>query len=310
MANISAKEVAELRKKTGCGMMECKNALVEANGNMDEAIKVLRERGIAVAAKKQDRIAAEGVVDIAIEGNVGAIIEVNAETDFVAKNEVFTTFVKDLLHIIINERPADVAALNTCKFDGELTVEEKLKELIFKIGEKMTIRRFDIIEGDLVSYIHGKGQIGVIVKFDSADAAKANEGYAEAKKNVALHIAAVTSVPYLTKEDVPASVLDEEKSILLAQLANDPANSKKPQAVLEKIVVGRLGKFYEANCLLEQEYVKAENKESVGKYLEMTGKEFGGDIKIASFLRYEKGEGLQKREEDFAAEIEKMVNNK
>ncbi len=310
MANISAKDVAELRKKTGCGMMECKKALVEADGNMEEAIKVLRERGIAVAAKKADRIAAEGIVDIAIEGNVGAIIEVNSETDFVAKNETFTTFVASLLHIIIANKPADVAALNACIYEGETTVEAKLKELIFQIGENMSIRRFDVVEGDLVSYIHGKGALGVLVKFDADDAAKANEGYAEMKKNIALHIAAQTAVPYICRDEVPASVIEEEKSVLLAQLANDPANAKKPQQVLDKIVTGRLSKFYEANCLLDQEYVKAENKENVAKYLEDCGKTFGGAVKIASFLRYEKGEGLQKREEDFAAEIDKLVNNK
>ncbi|MBQ3066091.1 MAG: elongation factor Ts [Clostridia bacterium] len=310
MANISAKDVAELRKKTGCGMMECKNALVEANGNMDEAIKVLRERGIAVAAKKADRIAAEGLVDIAIEGNVGAIIEVNSETDFVAKNDTFKAFVAQLLHIIITEKPADVAALLGCTYEGETTVEAQLKQMIFTIGENMSIRRFDLIEGDLVSYIHGKGSIGVIVKFDADEAVVANEGYAEAKKNIALHIAAQNVVPYIAKEDVPAAVIEEEKSVLLAQLANDPANAKKPAQVLDKIVIGRLGKFYESNCLLEQEYVKAENKESVAKYLEACGKAFGGNIAVASFFRYEKGEGLQKREEDFAAEIEKMVNKK
>ena len=190
MANISAKDVAELRKKTGCGMMECKNALVEANGNMDEAIKILRERGIAVAAKKADRIAAEGLVDIAIENGVGAIIEVNSETDFVAKNDTFKAFVAQLLHIIITEKPADVAALLACTYEGETNVEAQLKQMIFTIGENMSIRRFDIIEGDLVSYIHGKGSIGVIVKFEADEAAAANEGYAEVKKNVALHVAA------------------------------------------------------------------------------------------------------------------------
>ncbi len=310
MANISAKDVAELRKKTGCGMMECKKALVEADGNLEEAIKVLRERGIAVAAKKADRIAAEGLVDIAIEGNVGAILEVNSETDFVAKNDTFKAFVSKLLHIIISEKPADVAALLACTYEGETTVEAELKQMIFTIGENMSIRRFDLIEGDLVSYIHGKGSIGVIVKFDADDAAKAWDGFAEAKKNIALHIAAQAAVPYIAKEDVPASVIEEEKSVLMAQLANDPANAKKPAQVLEKIVVGRLGKFYESNCLLEQEYVKAENKESVAKYLEACGKACGGNMTVASFFRYEKGEGLLKREEDFAAEIEKMVNNK
>ncbi len=307
MAVITAKEVAELRRKTGCGMMECKKALVEADGNIDEAVKVLRERGIAVAAKKADRIAAEGIVDIAVEGNTGAIIEVNAETDFVAKNEKFQSFVKDLLHVLIADKPANVEALGACKLADGTTVDEMLKQMIFTIGEKMTIRRFDLMEGDLVTYIHGKGQIGVIVKFDSDEAAKNHPGYAEMKKNIALHIAAVNAVPYLTKADVPASVIEEERSVLLAQLANDPANAKKPEAVLHKIVEGRLGKFYQENCLLEQEYVKAENKESVADYLAACAKAFGGAVKVDSFFRYEKGEGLQKREDDFAAEIEKMV---
>ena len=171
--------------------------------------------------------------------------------------------------------------------EGETTVEAQLKQMIFTIGENMSIRRFDVIEGDLVSYIHGMGSIGVIVKFEADEAAAANEGYAEVKKNVALHVAAQAAVPYIAREDVPASVIAEEKSVLLAQLANDPANAKKPQQVLEKIVEGRLGKFFEANCLLEQEYVKAENKESVAKYLADSGMAFGGSIKVANFFRYE-----------------------
>jgi elongation factor Ts len=291
-------------------MMDCKKALTEADGNVDKAIELLREKGLAAQAKKASRIASEGMVDTYIADGVGVMIEVNSETDFVAKNDTFKAFVANLLHIIITEKPADVAALLAATYEGETTVEAQLKQMIFTIGENMSIRRFDIIEGDLVSYIHGKGSIGVIVKFEADEAAAANEGYAEVKKNVALHVAAQAAVPYIAREDVPASVIAEEKSVLLAQLANDPANAKKPQQVLEKIVEGRLGKFFEANCLLEQEYVKAENKESVAKYLADSGKAFGGSIKVANFFRYEKGEGLQKREEDFAAEIEKMVNNK
>jgi elongation factor Ts len=310
MANISAKMVGDLKKKTGAGLMDCKRALVETDGDVDAAIKILREKGLAAAAKKADRIAADGLVSVLKDGDTVAMVEVNSETDFVAKNDTFKAFVANLLHIIITEKPADVAALLAATYEGETTVEAQLKQMIFTIGENMSIRRFDIIEGDLVSYIHGKGSIGVIVKFEADEAAAANEGYAEVKKNVALHVAAQAAVPYIAREDVPASVIAEEKSVLLAQLANDPANAKKPQQVLEKIVEGRLGKFFEANCLLEQEYVKAENKESVAKYLADSGKAFGGSIKVANFFRYEKGEGLQKREEDFAAEIEKMVNNK
>lgn len=308
MANITAKDVAALRAKTGCGMMECKKALVEADGNMDEAVKVLRERGLAVAAKKADRIAAEGIVDILVQGNTAAIIEVNSETDFVGKNEAFRAFVAGILRTILRDKPASVAELNACKFeDTDDTVEAKMKDMIFTIGENMSIRRFDIVSGELSTYIHGKGSIGVIVAFDADDTAKAAEGFAEMKKNVALHIAAVSAVPYLNRESVPASVINEEMEILKAQMANDPKFANKPAAALEKIVQGKLGKFYETNCLLEQEYVKAENKENVGTYVANCAKAFGGAVSIKSFVRYEKGEGLQKREEDFAAEIEKMV---
>jgi len=308
MAAITAKMVADLRTKTGCGMMDCKKALTESNGDFDGAVKFLREKGLAVAAKKSDRIAAEGVVDILVseDGKTAAMIEVNAETDFVAKNEKFLDFVKGLLKTIIATKPADVAELLTKNFDGtEMTVEAKLKDMIFTIGENMNIRRFLVVEGVLTSYIHGKGSTGVIVKFDADDAAVANEGFAAFAKNIALQVAAMP-VLYLDKESVPAKDLEEEKSVILAQLANDPKNANKPAQILEKMVVGKLGKFYEKNCLLEQAYVK-DDKMSVGKYVEASAKEFGGSIKVTGFFMYEKGEGLEKREDDFAAEIEKMV---
>lgn len=308
MAAISAKDVAELRKKTGCGMMECKNALVEANGNMDEAVKVLRERGLAVAAKKADRIAAEGIVDILTEGNVSAMIEVNSETDFVAKNESFREFVRGILKTIIAQRPADVEALKACKFaGGDLTVEDKIKEMIFTIGEKMDIRRFVIVEGVTSSYIHGGGSIGVIVKFDTDDAAKNHPDFAEFAKNIALQAAAYP-VEYLNIEVVPASRIAEEREIIMTQINNDEKNAKKPAQIKEKMVDGKIGKFYEANCLLEQAYVKDDSM-SVKKYVEASAKEFGGQIAVVDFYRFEKGEGIQKREENFAEEISKMVNN-
>ncbi len=307
MAAISAKDVAELRKKTGCGMMECKNALVEADGNMDEAIKVLRERGLAVAAKKADRIAAEGIVDILTEDNVSAMIEVNSETDFVAKNESFREFVRGILKTIIAQRPADVAALKACKFaDADITVEDKIKEMIFTIGEKMDIRRFVVVEGVTSSYIHGGGSIGVVVKFDADDAAKNNAGFAEFAKNIALQAAAYP-VEYLNIEAVPASRIAEEREIIMSQINNDEKSAKKPEQIKEKMVDGRIGKFYEANCLLEQAYVK-EDSMSVKKYVEASAKEFGGKIAVTAFYRFEKGEGIQKREENFAEEINKMVN--
>ena len=308
MAAITAKMVADLRTKTGCGMMDCKKALAESNGDFDGAVKFLREKGLAVAAKKADRIAAEGVVDILVseDGKTAAMIEVNAETDFVAKNEKFLDFVKGLLKTIIATKPADVAELLTKNFDGtEMSVEAKLKDMIFTIGENMNIRRFLVVEGVLTSYIHGKGSTGVIVKFEADDAVASNEGFAAFAKNIALQVAAMP-VLYLDKDSVPAKDLEEEKSVILAQLANDPKNANKPAQILEKMVVGKLGKFYEKNCLLEQAYVK-DDKMSVGKYVEASAKEFGGSIKVVGFFMYEKGEGLEKREDDFAAEIEKMV---
>ena len=307
MAAITAKDVAELRKKTGCGMMECKNALVEANGNMDEAIKVLRERGLAVAAKKADRIAADGLVDTLTVGDVTAIIEVNTETDFVAKNESFREFVRGLLTTIVDKKPADVAALSACQYlDTDMDVNAKLNDMVFTIGEKLDIRRFDIINGTTSTYIHGNGSIGVVVSFDADDAAKNNAGFAEFAKNIALQVAAYP-VEYLNREAVPASRIAEEREIIMTQINNDEKNAKKPEQIKEKMVDGKIGKFFEANCLLEQGYVK-DDALSVQKYVEASAKEFGGNITVTGFVRYEKGEGIQKREENFAEEISKMVN--
>ncbi len=305
MANISAKDVAELRKQTGIGMMECKKALVEADGDFEAAIKILREKGeLKAQSKIENRIAADGIVDIMKEGDITAMIEVNSETDFVAKNESFKEFVKDLLKTILANKPADVEALMAGPYiDGTCTVEEKLKEQIFKIGEKLSIRRFAVVEGLTSTYIHGAGSIGVVVRFDTDCAGK--DGFDEFAKNIALQIGAYPT-PYLSRDDVPAAVLESEKSILLAQIANDPANAKKPDAIKEKMVLGRLGKFYENNCLVDMAYVK-EDDMKVGQYVEKTAKELGGKIAITSFFRFEKGEGIQKKEEDFAAEIEKLA---
>ncbi len=308
MANISAKDVAELRKQTGIGMMECKKALVEADGDFDAAIKLLREKGeLKAQSKIESRIAADGVVDIMKEGNLTAMIEVNSETDFVAKNESFKTFVKNLLKTILATKPANVDELMAATYvDGSCTVDEKLKEEIFKIGEKLSIRRFALVEGMTSTYIHGAGSIGVIAKFDTDCADK--DGFEEFAKNIALQIGAYPT-PYLNREAVPASVIESEKEILLAQIANDPANANKPDAIKEKMVMGRIGKFYENNCLVDMAYVK-EDDMKVGQYVANTAKALGGYIAIASFCRFEKGEGIQKREEDFAAEIEKLTSGK
>ncbi len=308
MAEIKAKDVAELRAKTGCGMMDCKKALVEADGNFEEAVKLLREKGLSVAAKKEGRIAAEGLVDILVDGDVAAMIEVNSETDFVAKNASFQEFVKGLLKTIIANRPADVEALLASKYiDSDDTVESVLKDKIFVIGEKLTIRRFLVTEGTLSTYIHGIGTTGVIVSFDADETAKNHAGFAEMAKNIALQIAAGSPPAYVAKEDVPQSAIDEELNILVAQAKNDPKLSSKPDDILKKIVSGKIGKFYERVCLNEQAYVK-DDAMSVGKYVESCAKEFGGKVSVKAFYLYEKGEGLTKREENFADEIAKMVN--
>jgi elongation factor Ts len=304
MAEISAKAVAELRKQTGCGMMDCKNALKDANGDFEAAVKILREKGMAATAKKASRIAAEGLVDIMTIDNVTAIVEVNSETDFVAKNAVFQEFVKSILKTIIANKPADVDALLACNAaDGEGTVAEALNEHTYKIGEKLSIRRFVVVDGVVSTYIHGLGTTGVVVSFETDLADKAE--FQECAKNVALQTAAM-SVSYLDKESVPASVLAEEKAILIKQMEQDPKMAGKPQQVLEKIVEGKLGKYYENNCLLEQAYVKDDSM-SVSKYVASVAKALGGSIKVTGYVRFDKGEGLEKREEDFAAEIAKMV---
>ena len=307
MANITAKDVAALRAKTGIGMMECKKALVEANGDMEEAVKILRKRGeLKAEAKAATRIAADGIVDILKDGDTTAMIEVNTETDFVAKNATFQEFVKNLLKTVIANKPADVDALLASDYiDGGVTVEAKLKEMIFVIGEKISIRRFVVVEGLTSTYIHGNGSIGVIAKFETDAETAVKDEFVEFSKNIALQIGAYTT-PYLDRESVPASVIEEEKAIVLAQMANDPKNAGKPQQILEKMVIGKLGKFYENNCLLDMDYIKDDDLK-VGKYVEKTAKELGADLKVVSFTRFEKGEGIEKREENFADEIAKLA---
>ena len=306
MAAITAKAVAELRAKTNCGMMECKKALTEAEGNFDEAIKILREKGLATAAKKADRIAAEGVVDILREGKTAAMIEVNAETDFVAKNDTFVEFVKGLLRTIIANRPADVEALKALPFDGTSdTVADALVAKIAVIKENISIRRFVIVDGQLNSYIHGHGTTGVIVKFDTDDATAATPAFAEMSKNVALQVAAM-NCEFVNRDAVPAARLAEEKEIIATQIKNDPKNASKPDAIIEKMAVGKLGKFFEQVCLADQAYVKDDSM-SVAKYVESVAKELGAKITLVDFYRYEKGEGLQKKEDNFADEIASLV---
>lgn len=300
--SFTAKDVQALREKTGCGMMDCKKALQSADGNMDKAIEFLREKGLAAAAKKSGRIAAEGIVyaDVNKESKVGVLIEVNSETDFVASNASFQELVKICAKTIEKQNPADVDALLAMKADGsDLTVAELLQEKVLTIGENIKVRRFTRFEGDIVTYIHGGGRIGVMVKFDTDVASK--EGFEEYGKDVAMQIAAINP-PYLDKETVPAEALEEEKKVLTAQAMNEG----KPQNIAEKIVMGRLKKFYKENCLVEQDFVKNGDL-TVNKYTAETAKKLGGSIKIVQFARYEKGEGLQKRQDNLAEEVANMV---
>jgi elongation factor Ts len=305
MANITAKDVASLRAKTGIGMMECKKALVEADGDMDKALKILRERGLAVAAKKESRIAADGVVAILKNGNTTAMIEVNSETDFVAKNETFRAFVNTLLEVIVASKPANIDELLAADCGG-ITVDAKLKEMIFAIGEKINIRRFVVKEGVTSTYVHGNGVAGVIVRFET-DADTTSDAFAKLSKNIALQIAAGSPPSYVSREDVPAAVLEEEKNIQVAALKNDPKNAGKPDNILEKIVLGRMGKFYEAACLLDQSYILDDDL-TVGKYIAAASKEMGASVKVVDFVLYEKGEGIEKREDNFAEEIAKLTS--
>lgn len=304
---FTASDVKTLRERTGCGMMDCKKALSETNGDMDKAIDILREKGLAAAAKKAGRIAAEGMVYAYVDEDkkVGVIIEVNSETDFVSKNADFQAFVKKLAEIVADKAPADIDALMELPYDDKFNVAQALQDKILVIGENIKIRRFARYEGNLVSYVHGGGRIGVIVKFEADDTAANSDKLIEAGKDVAMQIAALNA-PYLNRESVPADVIEKEKEILIAQIQNDPKNSKKPQNIIDKMVDGRIGKYYTLNCLEDQAFVK-DGDITVGQYIENTAKEIGGKMKIVEYVRFEKGEGLQKREDNFADEVASMV---
>lgn len=298
---ISAKDVNELRKMTGVGMMDCKKALTETDGDVDKAIELLREKGLASQAKKADRVAAEGMVvaKVNADNTVGAVVEVNSETDFVANTDEFKAFVNTVADTIIEKNPADIEALKACTVaGGTATVEEALQELFLKIRENLQIRRFVRLEGILVPYIHGGGKIGVMVK---AEAPEATEGVLTAAKDCALQVAAMNP-PYLCREDVPAEVLDNEKKIILAQMAEDPKMASKPEQVKEKIAEGKVGKYYSENCLLEQTFVK-DSSMNVQQYVDSVAK----GTKIVEFVRYERGEGIEKRVDNFADEIASMI---
>jgi len=306
---ITAAMVKDLREASGAGMMDCKKALTETDGNMEEAMEQLRKNGQAKAEKKASRIAAEGVCRIAVEGNGrAAVVEVNSETDFVAKNEKFTTYVENVAKQALSSKSQnmDEFMAEAWKEDTSKTVSETLVEMISVIGEKLSIRRYEVVEGSaVVGYLHGAGRIGVLV---AADATVVNDAVMEALKNIAMQIAALNP-KYIDKSEIAADFVDHEKEILMAQIMNDPNESKKPQKVIEGMVMGRISKELKEICLLDQVYVKAEDgKQTVAQYLVQVGKENGTEIKIPKFVRYETGEGLEKKNEDFAAEVAAQMN--
>ena len=301
---ITAQDVKNLREMTGVGMMDCKKALAATEGDVDKAIEWLREKGLAASAKKAGRIAAEGMAYATVVDGVGVVVEVNAETDFVGKNEKFVDFVKGVAATVAKENPADLDALMECKYNGtDLTVTQQQQEMVLVIGENIKVRRFARFEGGVsVAYVHAGGKIGVLVNLDTDLPAEKVE---EVGKDVAMQIAALNP-RFWDKSQVTQDVLDEEKKIMMVQMANDPKMASKPEQVREKIVVGKLNKFYAENCLLQQEFVK-DNSMSVEQYIAACAKELGGTITFKNAVRFEKGEGIEKKQENFAAEIASMV---
>ena len=301
---ITAKEVQALREMTGVGMMDCKKALTATDGDMDKAVEWLREKGMAASAKKASRIAAEGMAYATVIDGVGVVVEVNAETDFVGKNEKFVDFVKGVAATVAKENPADLDALMECKYAGtDLTVTQQQQEMVLVIGENIKVRRFArFADGISVAYVHAGGKFGVLVNLESDLPADKVE---EVGKDVAMQIAALNP-RFSDKTQVTQDVLDEEKKVMLAQMANDPKMASKPEQVREKIVMGKMNKFYAENCLLQQEFVK-DNSMSVEKYIASSAKALGGTITFKNAVRFEKGEGIEKKQENFAAEIASMV---
>jgi elongation factor Ts len=296
MAKITAADVKKLREETGAGMMDCKKALGEVDGNHDAAVDFLRKKGLSAASKKAGRVAAEGIVATATQGNASVVLEVNAETDFVSKNDQFVAFVDALNALILDKRPADVEALKALPFDGELNVEQALSQLIATIGENMSIRRFAVLEseGATASYIHGAGKIGVLVaiKGETSDALK------EVARGVAMHVAAVNP-QFVSRDEVTGDAIERERKVL----TDRALASGKPAAIVEKIVTGQMNKFYSENCLLDQEFVM-DSDTTVGKAI----KAVQADAELVGMVRFGLGEGIEKEESDFAAEVAAQVN--
>ena len=302
---FTAKDVVALREKTGCGMMDCKKALAASDGDMEAAVNFLREKGLAAAEKKSSRAAAEGIVTTYTENGVTVMVEINCETDFVGKTDEFKAFAEQVAKTVAANKPADVDALLETQIAGEnLTVAEAVREKVLVIGENIKVRRFAIYEGVVSSYIHMGGKIGVMVQFETT-ADTSSDAFNAMAKDVAMQVAAAYP-QYLDEASVPAEVLEKEKSILVAQMKEDPKMANKPEQVLAKIVEGKIGKYYKENCLLEQEFVK-DGDLTVAKYVAGVAKDLGADVKVLGFTRFEKGEGLEKKADDFAAEVAGMV---
>ncbi len=302
---FTAADVKTLREMTGVGMMDCKKALAASDGDMDKAVEFLREKGLAASAKKAGRIAAEGMAYAAVIDGVGVVVEVNAETDFVGKNEKFVDFVKGVAATVAANKPASLEELLECKYLGtELTVTQQTQEMVLVIGENIKVRRFAFFtEGVTVPYIHAGGKIGVLVNLSVDGGIDATA----IGKDVAMQIAALNP-RFWDKSSVTQDVLDEEKKILVAQMANDPKMANKPDAVKEKIAAGKLNKFYSENCLLQQEFVRGDIfTGTVEDYIADAAKKLGGKVTFVNAVRFEKGEGIEKKQENFAEEIAKMV---
>lgn len=312
MASFTAADIKNLREMTGVGMMDCKKALVESDGDMDKAVDWLREKGLAAAQKKAGRIAAEGMSYAAVIDGVGVVVEVNAESDFVAKNELFVEYVKGVATVVAKDAPADLDALMACTFPGtDRSVKDEQNDKVLVIGENINVRRFArFAEGMTVPYIHAGGKIGVLVNMEVSAGLESKGEVVELGKDLAMQIAAMNPT-YLDKSDVAPEVLEKEKEILMIQAVEENKNAAKPkpEAILEKMVMGRVGKYYEENCLLQQAFVK-ENKITVEKHVAEVAKQCGGSIKVLSFIRFVTGEGIEKRQDDLAAEVEKLVSGK
>ncbi len=303
---FTAKDVKTLRDMTNVGMMDCKKALAETDGDMDKAVEWLREKGLAKAAKKAGRIAAEGMAyaHVCSKCGVGALVEVNCETDFCAKSELFVAFVEDICKTIISENPANVEELMNCKYFGsDLTVAETMPEKVMSIGENLQIRRFVRFDKNTsIAYVHAGGKIGVLVNLEVEGGIDATE----IGKDIAMQIAAL-SPRFWDKSQVTEEVKEEEKKIALALMDQDPKMASKPQQVKEKIVMGKMNKFYEENCLLQQVFVK-DSSMTVEQYIASAAKALGGSVKFVDAVRFMKGEGIEKKEEDFAAEVAAQMN--